>query len=481
MITTRSTMVKEKKSAQGKKIPLKIIFYFLLGSLLAGLFLISFLIVQFEKTYSKKIYRGVRIDGVSFGGKTPKEIEAYFLKKSLPFAKLKFTLSFEDKIATVSGQELAIAYDSKLSAIQAYSIGRSGHILSDTYQKWRAATSGINLPSVLKMNHEILDEVLNNLSLNVDLTPQDGLFQFEKGKVTSFRLSKSGRALDKLKTKQIILSYINSLKEDGNTAQTEFAILLPVDEVLPKIKTEDSNSFGIKELIAIGASKFAGSIPGRIHNIQLASSRINGHLVPPGGVFSFNDTLGDVSSSTGFQPAYIIKGGRTVLGDGGGVCQVSTTLFRAVLNSGLPIIERHQHSYRVSYYEQGSPPGIDATVFAPGYDFRFKNDTDNYLLIQSKIDNANYSLIFEIYGASDGRQAEVTKPVIFSQIPPPPDLFQDEPTLLKGVIKQVDWKAWGAKVNFDYKVTKNGEVINQQSFYSNFQPWQAVFLRGIKE
>ena len=331
------------------------------------------------------------------------------------------------------------------------------------------------------MNSSIIDDTLNILANNIDLRAYDALFQFENGKVTLFRPSKSGRKLNQEQTKKLILSYITTAARKGEADSKELIISLPVETVLPNITTENSNDFGIKELLGRGSSKFVGSIPGRIHNIELAASRINGRLVAPNSVFSFNDALGDVSAATGFQPAYIIKDGRTVLGDGGGVCQVSTTLFRAILNAGLPIIERHAHSYRVSYYEQDSSPGLDATVFAPNYDLRFKNDTPNYLLIQATTDRQNYALTFEIYGTSDGRKAEITKPVILSQSVPPPDLYQDDPTLPKGVVKQVDWRAWGAKVTFDYKVTRNNEVINKQTFFSNFQPWQAVFLRGIRE
>ena len=99
-------------------------------------------------------------------------------------------------------------------------------------------------------------------------------------------------------------------------------------------------------------------------------------LIPPGGTISYNEIVGDISAATGYQPAYIIKDGRTILGDGGGVCQVSTTLFRAGLSAGLPILERHPHAYRVHYYEEGGyKPGLDATVFAPGVDLKMKNDT----------------------------------------------------------------------------------------------------------
>jgi vancomycin resistance protein YoaR len=235
---------------------------------------------------------------------------------------------------------------------------------------------------------------------------------------------------------------------------------------------------GINELIGRGSSTFRGSISGRIYNIGLASSKFDGVLVAPGDVVSFNNIVGDISSLTGYKTAYVIKDGRTVLGDGGGVCQVSTTLFRAALDAGLPIVERRAHSYRVGYYEQDSGPGLDATVYAPTTDLKFKNDTPAYILIQTIYNAKNYSLVFEIYGTDDGRISNITKPVITSSSPPPDDLYIDDPSLPAGTIKQIDYKAWGAKTQFDYKVERNDEVLIDKTFYSNYRPWQAVFLKG---
>jgi vancomycin resistance protein YoaR len=235
---------------------------------------------------------------------------------------------------------------------------------------------------------------------------------------------------------------------------------------------------GIKELIGRGSSRFAHSIVNRIYNIGLASSRFKGVLVAPDEIFSFNQVLGDVSALTGYKQAFVIKDGKTVLGDGGGVCQVSTTLFRAVLDAGLPIVERRAHSYRVGYYEQDSPPGIDATVFAPSTDLKFKNDTPGHLLIQPLYDAKAQTLVFEIYGTDDGRVATTTKPITTSVTAAPPDLYVDDPTLPAGTIKQIDFKAAGARVVFDYQVTRAGEEIYSNTFVSNYRPWQAVFLRG---
>jgi len=313
-----------------------------------------------------------------------------------------------------------------------------------------------------------------NLASTINCPPQNAAFQFTEGKVVEFRPAKEGRNLDQKKTVDLIVQGMIQLEK----GEKETTINLPITNTPPAVKTADVNSLGIKEMIGKGVSFFKGSIPSRVHNLKLASSKLNGVLIPPGENFSFNQTLGEVSKSTGYQEAYIIKEGRTILGDGGGVCQVSTTLFRAALNAGLPILERHAHAYRVAYYEQSSDPGLDATVFDPTADLKIKNDTPAYILIQTQVETQNSRLVIALYGTSDGRRATISKARVWDQVPPPPDLYQEDPTLPPGQIKQIDWKAWGAKVAFDYKVERNGEILQNRTFYSYYQPWQAVFLKG---
>ncbi len=292
------------------------------------------------------------------------------------------------------------------------------------------------------------------------------------------RPSADGQAIDIAKAEEEIF---NRMTDILDRKAIMFEITLPVKKIKPAVSLEETNNLGIKEFLARGSSQFSGSIANRIHNITLAASRVNGTIVPNGQVFSFNNTVGDVSKLTGYKEAYIIKEGKTILGDGGGVCQASTTLFRAILQSGLPITERYPHSYRVAYYEQGSPPGLDATVYSPSYDLKFKNDTGHAILIQAYTDLQTATLTFDLYGTADGRQATITKPVITNQTLPPEDRYQDDPTLPLGTVKQVDFKAAGAKVTFSRTVEKDGKIILSATFVSNYQPWQAVFLRGTKE
>lgn len=238
------------------------------------------------------------------------------------------------------------------------------------------------------------------------------------------------------------------------------------------------NDLGIKELLAEGTSNFAGSIPGRIRNIKRASRQLNGILIEPGHVFSFDGNIGEISQANGYDYAYIIKEGRTVLGTGGGVCQVSTTVFRAALKAGLPILKRSAHAYRVHYYEQGSSVGLDATVFPPTVDLEFKNDTLSYLLMTTEVEGENLKI--RLYGQNDGRQVSFSGPTILSSSPAPAALYQDDPSLPKGVRKQIDFAAPGAVVTFGRKVMRQGEMIADDKFTSNYRPWRAIYLVGTK-
>lgn len=436
---------------------------------------------EYDLAYRGKIYGNVSVDGVPFGNKSESDVSDYFDKKSTVLRRITFTLAYDNSYATISGDLLDLKYDATLSATQAMLIGRSGHIFSDTSIKF--FRHSIDLPPAFSWDDDVLTATISGIADKVDVPVQEALFAFSNGKVSAFKPSSPGRKVNMDLLKNRFAAVIPMAAK--NAAQdTDIAIRLdvPIDTIQPMITTDKANSFGIKERIGTGYSEFAGSIPGRIHNVALAASKFNGVLIPPGETFSFNDVVGDISAATGYQSAYIIKDGRTVLGDGGGVCQVSTTLFRAAMNAGLPIVERHEHSYRVHYYEEGGfKPGLDATVFTPTDDLKFKNDTPGYILIQTKTDTDNLNMTFELYGTSDGRKSEVFDEKLWGITPPPPPLYQDDPTLPAGTVRQVDFEAWGAKASFRYRVTRGLETLIDTVFTSNYRPWQAVFLRGTKQ
>jgi len=313
------------------------------------------------------------------------------------------------------------------------------------------------------------DALLETITNSVNELPRGQVTQTDGDRVVNFEITKEGKEVDVAKFIEDFRNAYFGLKE---------VIELPVRVVEGPA---DKEKYGIYALLGEGTSHFAGSSRSRIHNLTLAAERTNGVLVAPGATYSLNNSVGDISSATGFQTAWIIKGDRTVLGAGGGVCQTSTTLFRAILFSGLPVVTRYPHAYRVSYYEQDMGMGFDAAIFQPSWDLKFKNDTTGYVLVQTSWDLNDQSLTFRLYGTPDGRKVVIPDPVVLSQSPPPEPLYQDDPSLPKGVVKQIDFSAWGANVILTRTVKRDGEVLYEDVFRSNFQPWRAIYLVGTKE
>jgi len=303
----------------------------------------------------------------------------------------------------------------------------------------------------------------------------EAVFAFNEGKVVEFAPPQDGYLIEQ----QGLVKQIADKIVSGATG--EIKINTPFTRETAKTSLSELNQLGINELLGVGTSEFKGSIPSRVHNVSVGSSKINGVLIAPGETFSFNQTVGDISTLTGYKQAYVIKDGKTVLGDGGGICQVSSTLFRAAMAAGLPIVERRGHSYRVSYYEQGASVGLDATVYAPTTDFKFKNDTPGHILIQTKVDTKKMTASYEIYGTNDGRRASIGKVSLTNVSAPADDLYIDDPTLPLGTIRQQEHKAWGGRASFDYIVERDGQIINKQTFVSSYRPWQAVYLRGTRQ
>jgi vancomycin resistance protein YoaR len=269
-------------------------------------------------------------------------------------------------------------------------------------------------------------------------------------------------------------------------AAGEHEINLEVGYTNPEVGSDaTAEAFGIRELVASSTSYFYGSSADRVQNIQIAASQFHGVMVPPGANFSMAEVLGDITLDNGYAEALIIFGGRTIKGVGGGVCQVSTTLFRTAFFGGFPIVERYPHAYRVGYYEQTaaggydrSLAGLDATVFVPVVDFKFKNDTDHWLLMETYTNASGRSLTWKFYSTSDGRNVEWNSSGPRNIVKPEPPVYEENPDLKKGEIKQVDWEAEGADVSVTRTVRRDGQVLYEGTFNTHYLPWRAVYQYG---
>jgi len=270
------------------------------------------------------------------------------------------------------------------------------------------------------------------------------------------------------------------LSEGEHTAELVFDYLLPAAP-----DTASAADLGITELVSVQTSHFNGSSTERIQNITVASARFHGVLVAPGETFSMASMIGDVSLDTGFAEAWIIFGDRTIKGVGGGVCQVSTTLFRTAFFGGFQIDERYSHAYRVTYYEQTSGGGVnanlaglDATVYVPLVDFKFTNDTAYWLLMETYVNPTARTLTWKFYSTSDGRTVEWKTSGLENIEDPPDPQYIENPALAKDEIKQVDWAVAGADVTVTRTVIRNGAVIHADTFFTQYQPWRAVYEYG---
>ena len=169
-------------------------------------------------------------------------------------------------------------------------------------------------------------------------------------------------------------------------------------------------------------------------------------------------------------------------GVGGGVCQVSTTLYQTAFWSGFPIVERWEHGYMVGYYNDGEGPGMDATVFSPIVDFRFINNTPYHLLIENYYNEEFESLTFKFYSTSMGRRVEKTEPVFENVVPPPEeDVWEFDAEIAEGTVEQYDYATEGARVTVQRQVyNADGELIEEKAFVSNYIPVSYTHLDVYK-
>ena len=318
-----------------------------------------------------------------------------------------------------------------------------------------------------------MTEFLGPLAAGLERSPANARFIFndETRQLDLLQDSIEGRTLDIPAT----IETINAGLPNG-----EHSIGLAFQTEQPAVSgAATAADLSVTELIVSAKTYFAGSSNDRIQNIRIASSAFHGLLVAPGETLSMADALGDISLDAGYAEALIIIGNRTVKGVGGGVCQVSTTLFRAVFYGGYQIDERHPHAYRVGYYEQGpnSPgPGLDATVFAPLVDFRFTNDTDHWLLMETYV--YGNTLEWKFYSTKDGRVVSWETTGAQNVVEAPEPLYKENPELPKGEIKQVDYKADGADITVTRTVMRDEQVLHNDVIRTHYLPWRAIYEYG---
>jgi len=315
--------------------------------------------------------------------------------------------------------------------------------------------------------------VANKLADEVDQDPENARFSWQGGVVSLLRPSKDGRKLDVDKTVDLIMA---------QALTDQRTVPLPVAVTKPEVSQDDADKLHIDGAIRVARTSFAGSSPPKQHNITLATQRLNGVVVPPGKLFSFNKEVGSTSLDAGYKLGWGIANAgtdvKTVPSVAGGICQVATTLFHTVFWSGYQLEERNYHLYWITGYTSQGVEGLDATVDEEaGLDMRFINNTDDYLLIQSWVEGGN--VVFGLYGTKPdwtvkvqpGERTDVQKA---SQ----DQVIEDEPTLPAGQRLAVEGAMDGFKITNTRTVTKAGEEPRILRLTSVYRSSRNVVLVG---
>jgi vancomycin resistance protein YoaR len=256
-----------------------------------------------------------------------------------------------------------------------------------------------------------------------------------------------------------------------------------VRDIVPVANSQATAAeLGITELITATTTWFYGSSDERKHNIANAASNFHGIVIAPYEEFSFNNYLGSISAADGYTEGLIIVNGQTIEGIGGGICQVSTTLYQTAFFSGFPISERLEHGYMLGYYRDGAGHGMDATIFSPIVDMKFINNTPYHLLMENYYSTENEALTFKFYSTSMGRTVVKEDPV-FENVTEVPTAAEDRwvfrEDLEPGTVEQVDWATEGADVYITRTIyNADGQLIEERVFESNYIPVPNVFHYG---
>lgn len=305
------------------------------------------------------------------------------------------------------------------------------------------------------------------LRREIDREPVDAVVAWNGKRIFAVRDSQDGA---KLKPQTLAEAVSNSFFGD------HASVRVPVAVLKPRIDSSNLESLGITTRLAVGTSNFDGSNEGRAENIRVGAEKLNGTLVAPGETFSFNHAIGVISEENGFVEAPVIDGERIGRDVGGGICQVSTTVFRAALYAGMPIEEWWPHRYRLGFYElDGWTPGLDASILQPegdpfgGGDFIFRNATDGWLLIEAYTDGPRVVVI--IYGPDTGWNVKVSDPIYGQEYEPTDDLEIVDDKLDPGTIMQTEYAQKGLDVTYYRDVyDRDGNLLRHDEFTTHFYP-----------
>lgn len=369
------------------------------------------------------------------------------------------------KFSTDAARDLASSLESMISTPLVLAFEESGWFITQDQIRRALLINEDSGSPVVVLDRTQFQPLFNEIDETLGFEPVDGRLTYDAQRnwVTEFQPPIDGRGLDH----HALFDRIIQVAQSG-----ESRVEIPIIGRPAKQSQAGAESPLITTLLAAGESLFIDSADYRIHNIGNGSGLLHGAVVMPGEIFSFNEYLGTISPERGFIDGLVIIEDSTEDAIGGGICQVSTTMFRAAFWAGLPILERHKHLYRVRYYEQGGNLiGFDASIWQPALDLRFMNDTEGPIMVRTLFDRRRQRLRFELWGTPTGRSVEISDHQLRDWEDPPPDEWEitsDEGPDFK---EQTEWAVEGVYAVLRRRVMVGDQVHLEDAFYSSFKSW----------
>jgi vancomycin resistance protein YoaR len=320
----------------------------------------------------------------------------------------------------------------------------------------------------LTLNPYAIERRIEKIAEETQTKPIYPRVKWDEGKLSITREGTPGWRLNKLEARDVILKNI----DDGVRSVTLVPRFVPIP-----VTADNLDTLGIVDLVSEGKSDFSGSAAYRVTNIQAGLKILDGILIPPGDEFSFNENIGAIDETQGFVEGYAIVSSRTQLEFGGGICQDSTTVFRAAFWAGLPITERWGHSFYISWYDKYGPTGMDSTIFTGGPDLKFINDTGHWLLMQTSSNAKTGVASVKFYGTPTNRKVEMIQYISNRISAPTEPVLVTDPEQPAGAVKQSDRARDGITIDIARTIiTPDGKVSAPEIFKTRFKPWPNIFV-----
>ena len=517
---------KEKNKNPKKKI-------FIISILIIFLLFIStiFAIVNMNNT---NIISGVKVEGIDISKMSKEEAENVINDKIQVILKRDITLKLDEYTTTITPEQIEMKFDYADALNKAQNIAKTNNILIDNYQILKTNILKTNINMQITYNKEILSDMIKNINLEIPEAVKQVTYEINDDKLIITN-GKSGIEVqeDKLE-EQIIDNIKDQLKDvindikiptkeveaekidiekihdeiykeakdayiedepfklhveenglDFNISMEEAKRIIseekeeyeiPLKITKPKVKTEDLGDKIFKQTLSKYTTIYDAGNKSRANNIALACKTINGTIILPGETFSYNKVLGNTTKEKGYQLGGAYVGGKVVKAYGGGICQVSTTLYNSVLYANLEIVERYNHSYAVSYV----PAGRDATVSYGGKDFKFKNNRKYPIKIVANAKNGVVNI--SLKGIKEDKEYDIEISSSVLSTTPFETTYQDNNTLAEGKQKIIQ-KGHNGYKSKAYKIVKyNGKVISKTLLSSDtYKPMNRIIEKGTKK